>query len=186
MFSHHKRHHNRRDELLMNKHGPRINQTIFLKKKTHTKEIETCPTQFVYTLPRKQSRDLTAIAKLEFSNEKFYLTKEVYFRIGNQLSKKFDPCWKFLKTTKGSWSASILKFTLTQYYSWNMVVLYFLGFSEIGWTLMIIIEKIYIYMIGQFWWLLRFLLISTIGLCDSRDQVICYSGGTGVTEFQKS
>ena len=58
------------------------------------------------------------------------------------------------------------------------------GLVKIGWTLMIIIEKIYIYMIGQFWWLLRFLLISTIGFY-SRDQVICYSGGTGVTEFQK-
>ena len=81
MFSHHKRHHNRRDELLMNKHDPRINQTIFLKKKPHTKEIETCPTQFVYTLPRKQSRDHIAIAKFEFSNEKFYFTKRVYFRV---------------------------------------------------------------------------------------------------------
>jgi len=37
MFSHYKRHHKRRDGLLMNKHGPRINQTIFLKKNARKK-----------------------------------------------------------------------------------------------------------------------------------------------------
>lgn len=91
MFSHYKRHHKRRDGLLMNKHGPRINQTIFLKKK-RTKETVICPTQFVYTLPRKHNCDLIANAKFEFSYEKFYFTKWVNFRVRNQLSKNFDRC----------------------------------------------------------------------------------------------
>lgn len=98
------------------------------------------------------------------------------------------PSWKSSDKNFIEQFRSVFKifFTLT-HYSWNMIwFIILLGFSKIGWTLMIIIEKIYIYMIGQFWWLLRFLLISTIGLCDSRDQVICYSGGQRSHRIPKS
>merc|ERR1711953_225092 len=100
MFSHHKRHHNRRDELLMNKHGPRINQTIFLKKKPTRKKSKHAPLNLYIHYQGNKVALISRLRNLNFQTRNFISQNGFIFE-----SKNFDPCRKFLKTTKGSWSA---------------------------------------------------------------------------------
>jgi len=96
MFSHHKRHHNRRDELLMNKHGPRINQTIFLKINQHERNRNMSHSICIYTTKETKSRSYRdceiGIFKCKISQKRFIFESEINCQ---KISIRVENFWKW-------------------------------------------------------------------------------------------
>ena len=100
MFSHHKRHHNRRDELLMNKHGPRINQTIFLKKNPHERNRNMSHSICIYTTKETKSRSYRD-CEIGIFKRKILSHKRGLFSNRKSIVKKIRSVLKIFENDKG-------------------------------------------------------------------------------------